>query len=253
MFVIGKPYDIDYVIQELRKAPDIRLGHIVIAMTHEHKYHVTLPQLEEISKKIKKKIAEGGKEYERIGKKFVPLTDITILSIIDPYAIYEKYYKFYMALEPQITKGIEESKRASVAAPTDAVINEAKKMGLILESTKEEREFLEGMALFFKRIGITASPVSGGRYILFEKVAEPSQVVYTKFYDDFLWHVTQGIATSKKGEIAAPITAIIDEAQKLGYIIVGKEKDFLREMELYFKIRGIKTGKIDEKYMVFRK
>jgi len=265
---IGKSYNIDYVIQELQKAPEIQLGHIVVAMTKEHKYHVNKLQLEELSKKIKATIVKGGKEYEKIGKKFVPLTDITILSIVDPYARYEKYNKFYISFEPQIAKGIEESKRDSVAAPTDAIVNEAKKMGITIE---KEEEFLDGMGIFFKRRGISTSPVSGGKYILFEKArpTPPRRIivsdmeaaereydkyrVYTGFYDDFFKQIVQGITTSKKEEIAAPMSAIIDEAKKIGYDIVGKEREFLKGMELYFRMRGIRVEKADEKYLIFRK
>lgn len=265
---IGRSYNIDYVIQELQKAPEIQLGHIVVAMTKEHKYHVNKLQLEELSKKIKATISKGGKEYEKIGKKFIPLTDITILSIVDPYSIYEKYNKFYISFEPQLVQGIEESKRDSVAAPTDAIINEAKKMGISIE---KDEEFLDGMGIFFKRRGILANPVSGGKYILFEKVKPPSPRkvmvsetkaaereyekyrTYTEFYDGFFTQIVRGMETSKKEEIAAPVNAIIEESQKIGYDTVGKEADFLRGMELYFKIRGIKIEKSDDKYLIFRK
>ena len=288
---IGKSYNIDYVIQELQKAPDMQLGHIVIDMTREHKYHVSILQLKDLSKKIKETIAEGGKEYEKIGKKFVPLTDITILSVVDPYTIYEKYDRFYTSFEPQIVKGIEESKRYSVAAPTDAIINEAKKMGIIIE---KDKEFLNGMGIFFSRRGISTGTISGGKYILFEKAkpylprravvsdmkvvekehAESESVerkieretaerdaaekeyekykVYTGFYDDFFKQIIQGMADRNKEEIAAPINSIIEESQKMGYASVGKEREFLRGMELYFKIRGISIEKRNEEYLVFK-
>ena len=296
---IGKSYNIDYVIQELQKASDVQLGHIVVDMTREHKYHVNKAQLEDLSKKIKATIAEGGKEYEKIGKKFVPLTDITILSIVDPYIKYEKYNKFYISFEPQIVTGIDESKRYSVAAPTDAIINEAKKMGIVIE---KDTEFLDGMGIFFKRRGISTGPISGGKYILFEKVGPnlPKRVKvpemkaadreaiqrenterevlerenterevleretaekeyegyreYTGFYDEFFKQIVQGMADRNKEEIAAPISSIIEEGQKMGYTSVEKEKDFLRGMELYFKIRGISSEKMemDENNLVFR-
>lgn len=274
---IGKSYNIDYVIKELEKAPEVQLGHIVISMTHEHKYHINKLQLEELSKKIKTAIAKGGKEYEKVGKKFVPLTEITILSIIDPYVMYEKYNKFYTSFEPQIVKGIEESKKNSVAAPTDAIINEARKIGIVIE---KEEEFLDGMGIFFKRRGIVTSPVSGGKYILFEKIkpSTPREVreviasdidaaereyekysVYTDFYDDFYKQIVQGIETSKKEGVAASVNSIIDEAQKRGCVVIGKERDFLRGMELYFKIRRISIEEIEgiegieKKYLFFRR
>lgn len=285
---IGKSYNIDYVIQELQKAPDVQLGHIVVDMTREHKYHVSRLQLEELSKKIKATIAEGGKEYEKIGKKFVPLTDITVLSIVDPYVKYEKYNKFYTSFVPQIITGIEESKKYSVAAPADAIVNEARKMGIVIE---KDEEFLDGMAIFFKRREISVSPISGGKYILFEKVGPhfPKRAVqpekeaierevtekvttereiaereiaekeyeeyrlYTGFYDDFFRQIIQGMADSNKDDIAAPINSIIEEGQKTGYVSIGKEKDFLKGMELYFKIRGVSIGTVDDTYLVFRK
>lgn len=263
----GKSYNIDYVIQELEKAPDIQLGHIVVVMTREHKYHVSKLQLEDIAKKIKRKIVEGGKEYEKVGKRFVPLTDITILSITDPFEKYRKYDKFYLSLEPQIVKGIADSKKDSVAAPTEVLIREARKIVTI----DDEKEFLGGLGMFFKRRGITTNPIQEGKYILFEKhkPLETRRVtvidaeakereyekyrVYTGFYEDFFKQIAEGMTVSKKGEIAAPINAIISEAQKLGFVVVGKEKDFLKGMDLYFNIRGIATERADQKYVIFKK
>lgn len=263
---VGKSYPINYVIGELEKAPDVQLGHVVVM--HEHLYHVNKLKLEEVAEKIKKMVAEGGKEYEKKGKKFVPTSDVTILSIVDPLARYGKYIKFYKSLEPEIVKGIEDSKSDSVAAPTEAIINEAKKTGI--EITDEE-EFLDGLGLYFKRIGINASPISGAKYILFEEEGIPmtrkmtvndlevsereyeEYRVYTKFYEDFFKQIVEGIAGSKKGEIAAPIDGVINEAKKLGFVVEGKEKDILRGMDIYFSTRGIKPDIIDNKYITFKK
>lgn len=272
---IGKPYNIDYVIKELGKYPDVQLGHIVIVMTNEHKYHQKKPQLEEIAKKIKAAIAKGGKEYEKVGKKFIPLTDIIILSLTDPYTKYEKYGKFYQSFENYIVSGIEESKSGSVAAATDIIINEARKIGTVIE---KEEEFLVGMEIFFKRRGIVTSLASGGKYVIFEKESRiPSRVTttisdvetaqreyekehdkysaYTGFYDSFFEHITQYMEESKKEDIAATISSIIEESQRTGYLTIGKEKDFLRGMELYFKIKGLRVEKMktDDRYLVFRK
>lgn len=265
---IGKSYNIDYVIRELEKTPEVQLGHIIVAMTREHKYHVNKLQLEELARNMKRKIDEGGKEYEKVGKKFVPLTDITILSIIDPYTKYEKYNKFYTSLEPEIIKGIEESKKESVAAPTDAIINEARKLGIVIEN---EGEFLDGMGMFFRRRNITTNPISAGKYILFEKykTTSPRRLAvvdtkaaeieyekyrfYTKFYDVFFKQIIEDLTTRKKGEVAASIDAIANEAQKMGFKIESREKDFLTGMDLYFKIRGIRTEKVDRKYLVFKR
>lgn len=264
---VGKSYPIEYVIKELEKAPDVQLGHIVVM--HEHLYHVNKLKLEEEAKKVKRIITEGGKEYEKRGKKFVATSDVTILSIIDPLTRYEKYVKFYRALDPEIMKGIEESKKESVAAPTEAVISEAKKAGIEIS---DEEEFLDGLGLYFKRKGINTGAISGGKYIIFEKINSEkvkylSKVItnestekeyekyslYTKFYEDLFKQIEAGITTSKKGEIAAPIAAMIIETKKLGFDVEGKEKDILKGMSIYFGIRGIKTEIIDVKYMIFRK
>jgi hypothetical protein len=260
---VGKSYPIDYVIKELEKAPEVQLGHIVVM--HEHLYHVNKLKLEEEAKKVKRLIAEGGKEYEKRGKKFVATSDVTILSIMDPLTRYEKYVKFYKALDPEIMKGIEESKRESVAAPTEAVITEAKKAGIVIT---DEEEFLDGLGLYFKRKGINTGAISGGKYILFEKLGPLSAKkvseeiterdyekyrLYTKFYEDLFKQIVEGLETSKKGEIAAPIEAMISEAQKLGFPVEGKEKDLLKGIDIYFGTRGIKTEIVDGKYIIFRK
>ena len=261
---IGKSYPIDFVIKELEKASEVQLGHIVVM--HEHLYHVNKLRLEEVAKKLKRVIDDGGKEYEKRGKKFVPTSDVTILSIIDPLTKYERYVRFYSSLLPEIEKGIEESKRDSVAAPTEAIINEAIKTGT--EITDEE-EFLDGLGLYFKRKGINTNPISAAKYILFEKMGVPTvkKIVdleisereyekykeYTKFYEDFFKQIVGGITISKKGEIAAPIEGIIDELKKLGLLTEGKERDILRGMNIYFSTRGIKSDIIDNKYAVFKK
>jgi hypothetical protein len=254
------------VLKELEKAPEVQLGHIVVM--HEHLYHVNKLKLEEVEKKLQKTVTEGGKEYEKRGKKFVATSDVTILAIMDPLTRYEKYVRFYKSLEPEIVKGIEDSKRDSVAAPTEAIINEAKKTGIEIS---DEEEFLDGLGLYFKRRGINTSPISGAKYILFEKAGVPTvkKVTvadletdereyekyreYTKFYEDFFKQIVESIAISKKGEIAAPIDGIIDEVKKLGFITENKEKDILRGMDIYFSTRGIKPSVIDNKYVTFKK
>jgi hypothetical protein len=263
---VGKTYPISHVIDELEKAPEVQLGHIVVM--HEHLYHVNKYKLEEVAKKMQKVVEEGGKEYEKRGKKFVATSDVTILSIMDPLTRYEKYVKFYNALEPEIVKGIEDSKRDSVAAPTEAIINEARKTGIEIS---DEEEFLDGLGLYFKRREIKTGPISGGKYIIFEKtgISTARKITvsdleatekeyakyreYTKFYEDFFKQIVEGIVVSKKGEIAAPIDGIMSEAKKLGFAVEGKEKDILRGMDIYFSTRGIKPIIIDNKYVAFKK
>lgn len=263
---VGKSYPIDYVIKELEKAPEVELGHIVVM--HEHLYYVDKLKLEDVAKKVQKMVSEGGKEYEKRGKKFVPTSDVIILAIMDPLTIYEKYVKFYKSLEPEIVKGIEDSKRDSVAASTEAIINEAKKTGIEIS---DDEEFLDGLGLYFKIRGINAGPISGAKYILFEKVGAPTvrkETItdietaereyekyreYTKFYEDFFKQIVEGIATSKKEEIAAPIDGIMSEVKKLGFVTENKEKDILRGMDIYFSTRGIEPSIIDNKYVTFKK
>lgn len=263
---IGKSYPIDFVIKQMELFPEVQLGHIVVM--HEHLYHVKKSRLEEEAKKIKKMIAEGGKEYEKRGKKFVPTSDVTILSIVDPYEKYEKYSKFYKDFEPDIEKAIAESTRGNIAAPTEAVLEEAKKIVYI----EDEEEFLDGLGLFFKRKDIDTSSISGGKYILFEKhipITSRAEVEfsaiekeereyekyrqYTDFYENFFKQIVDGITTSKKGEIGAPLDATIDEVKKSGFAVEGNEKGFLRGMDIYFGTRGIKMNIVDNKYVIFKK
>lgn len=263
---VGRSYPIDYVVKELEKAPEVQLGHIILM--HEHLYHVNKVRLDGLAKKIKKMIAEGGKEYEKRGKKFVATSDVTILSIIDPLTKYDKYTKFYKSLELEIIKGIEDSKRGSVAAPTDAIISEARKTGM---EVLDEEEFLDGLGLYFKRKEISTGPISGGKYILFEKAGIPtakkvkiSEIEsvekeyekyqkYTKFYEGLFGHIVEGMSVSKKEDIAAPIDGIMDEAKKLDFVTEGKEKDILKGMNIYFSARGIKSNIVDNKYVIFKK
>lgn len=262
---IGKSYSVDYVIRELEKAPEVQLGHILIVATGEHVYHVNKLRLEkDVAKKIKRVIKEGGEEYKKRGKKFIPLSDIVILSIIDPYAKYDKYNTFYTSFIEYVEKGIMDSAKGIVAAPTDAILDEAKK---IIE-LEDEEDFLDGLGIFFKIKNIDTKVTSGGKYIVFEKIRSTSvkrvalsnmeseyykYSQYTSFYDDFFKKIVEGIATSKKGEIAAPIGTILTEAEKLGFAVKGQEKGFLRGVEMYFDIRGIKMTVMQNKYVSFKK
>ena len=77
---------------------------------------------------------------------------------------------------------------------------------------------------------------------------------FTKFYEDFLNQIIDGITTSKTGNIAAPISNIIDDSKKVVHIIDGNEKKFLKGMNIYFDTRGIKTDMdVDDKYITFKK
>lgn len=263
---VGKSYPINYVIGELEKTPEVKLGHIVVM--HEHLYNANKLKLEEIAEKVQNMIYEWEKEHEMGCKKFVPTPDVTILAVVNPLTRYEKYIKFYESLEPEIVKGIEDSKSDSVAAPTEAIINEAKKTGVDIS---DDEEFLDGLGIYFKMRGINTSPISGAKYILFEEVgvyierkvtASDLEAIeieyekyrgYTKFYEDFFKQIAENIEYSKKGDIAASIEGVISEAKKLGFVIEGKEKDILRGMDIYFSTRGIEPSIIDNRYVMFKK
>lgn len=269
---LGKTYNINQIIGELEKDPDILLGHITIFDPNvgavQHMYHVNKIQLEELKKEIDKKVREGKAEYEKRGKKYVGIYDMTVLSVTDPFVKYEKYAKFYNDLYKDVEEKIDASKKGSVAAPTQAIVEEAIKMRFVIE---KQGEFLNGLGIFFKRKGIDTGTISGGKYITFEKRGfRPKSVPrtitvseaeyekyrqYTKFYEDIFKQITEGIATSKKGEVAAPTLAMVDEARKLGFAIdAGKENDLIRGMEIYFNTRNIATEMTkDEKHMIFRR
>ncbi len=76
---------------------------------------------------------------------------------------------------------------------------------------------------------------------------------FTKFYEDFLNQIIDGITVSKTGDIAAPISSIIDDAKKVVCIVDGSEKEFLKGMNTYFDMRGIRTDIIDNKHTTFKK
>lgn len=76
---------------------------------------------------------------------------------------------------------------------------------------------------------------------------------FTKFYDDFMKQIMDGITTSKTGEIAAPINNIIEDSKKMIPTVEGKEKELLRGMKIFFDMRGINTKVIDDDYMTFKR
>lgn len=276
-----KTYNINYVIGELEKAPDIQLGHITIfdpnIGTVVHMYHVDKKRLEELKKEIDKVVKEGKAEHEKRGKKYVGIYDITVLSITDPFVKYERYTKFYEELYSDVEEKIETSKKGSVAAPKDAIINEAIKMGFFEGDDRtiidKEHEFLYGLHIYFKRKGIDTGTISGGKFITFEKKefrpkSVPRTIIeseseyekyrsYTKFYENIFRQIVEGIEISQKKEIAAPVESMVDEAKKLGFDVEGKENDLIRGMEIYFNTRNITTEVIkdlkDKEFVIFRR
>lgn len=175
---IGKSYPIEYVIKELEKTPEIQFGHILVVATGEHVYHVDKLKLEQnVAKKIERIVSVGGEEYKKRGKKFVPLKDIIILSIIDPYAKFrqdigdtyelcKEYTRFYEGFFRQVVQGISGSKKGVIAASIDAVTNEAESMGFITKG--EEGKLLRGMDIYFSIRKIKMDVVQN-KYAIFRK------------------------------------------------------------------------------------
>lgn len=261
---VGKTYSIGYLIKELEKAPEVRLGHIIIR--REHLYHQALKELIEKAKIIKKLEKEEEIKYERRGKGYVSQFDVKVLSIIDPYSKYEKYTKFYSNFEKDIIEGILGSKRGSVAAPKEAIIKEAIKEGFEFDN---EEDILKGMIIFFGRRGIDVSDISSG-LIAFrspgmvggDRVEEkgtklPSVTQYEtekfkEFYDSIRSQITEAVEKSKEQGVYAPIDAMLSNARQLGLDIEGKRTIFLTGLHHYFKKMGIHTMTMG-KYVEFKK
>ena len=79
----GKTYPIKSIIEELKKHTDIKLGHIYVLNKHE--YRLGMAELEELQKRINKAEIEDTVVYDLYGKKKYNPSDVTILSIINPY------------------------------------------------------------------------------------------------------------------------------------------------------------------------
>ena len=155
---VGKIYSIKYIIEEMKKYPDIKLGHIFAL--NKHLYHLGIEKLEELQKVIKKAEKDNMAVYDLYGRRRIEPSDITILGIIDPYSKYEKYGKFYEAFYKQIEIAIDASDSGVVMAPSGDILSEARKEGFEIEKSDD---LFNGIFIYFSRRGIESRHVLKGK------------------------------------------------------------------------------------------
>lgn len=284
---IGKTYPIKYLIEELKKHTDIKLGHIYVLNKHE--YRLGLAELEELQKRIIKAERDNIGSYDLSGKRKANVSDVTLLSIIDPYSKYEKYEKFYKEFYDQIEKGIETSEFNVVMASIVEILEEARKEGFAIE---KDDDLLDGISIYFERKGIDSRRVmkekEGVRkeYIVFgrsgtivtttkeekvEKKPEKGKLIsiigrdaqiikeqtkeFEPFYSDLEQTVLAFIKQSKDKSAAIKIDNIVEEAKKTISDADIKKDIMLKGMTLFFIEKGINADiKKDDKgfsHMIF--
>lgn len=287
---VGKIYRIGHVIEELKKHPDIRLGHIFVSNRHE--YHIGLDELYVLQKKIKKTEREGSitEVYDISGKRRIDPYDITILSIIDPYTKYEKYEKFYDELYAQISGAVEQSSSGVIKALSDDILKEARKEQFVIE---KDDDLFDGICIYFSRKGIESRRIAqseeGERkeFVIFgregtitkeENVEKEERVVkeeekkklfvtseqeikklkeetkeFESFYEELKKDVVPFAEKSKDKEAAVNIDDIMKEARKKILGVDNKKEIFLQGLILYYKTQGIDTEVMKAKnFMIFK-
>lgn len=286
---VGKTYPIKYIIEELKKYPDIRIGHILAL--NRHQYHLGVEELEALQGDIAKAEKDGEVlVYDISGKKRINAYDITVLSIIDPYSRYIKYEKFYEALYKQISDAIDGSTTGVISAIPKDLLEEARKEGFGVE---KESDLLDGIYIYFSRRGIE------GRRVVREKDGEKKDYIafaregvfetedkserqdrkvdkkekgklltitehearelkektkeFENFYAELEKDIIAFISQHKDKEGGAAIESIMLEAKKVFPNIENRKDIFLRGMILYFNGKGVSVEVLkDNKSMIFR-
>lgn len=283
----GKTYSIKYLIEQLKKHPDIKLGHIFVLNKHE--YHLGLAELDELQKKISKAERENTVVFDLFGKKKINASDVAVISIIDPYSKYEKYEKFYKEFYEKIETALDSSSFDVVMATTEDIIKEARREGFAIE---KDDDLLDGISVYFDIRGIENRRVmkekEGARkeYIVFgrsgtiitdakeekvEKKPEKGKLIsitgrdaqivkemtkeFEPFYSDLEETVLAFIKQSKDKSAAIKIDNIVEEAKKTISDADIKKDIMLKGMTLFFSEKGISADlKKDDKgiyHMIF--
>lgn len=286
---VGKTYPIKYIIEELKKYPDIRIGHILAL--NRHQYHLGVEELEALQSDISKAEKEEGMlVYDISGKKRINASDITVLSIIDPYSRYMKYEKFYEDLYKQIEGAIDGSATGVIMASPKDLLEEARKEGFGVE---KEADLLDGVYIFFNRRGIEGRRITKDKegtkneYIVFAReetiekedrserterkvdkkekgkllnIAEHEAMELkekTKEFENFYTELEKDIITfisqRKDKEGAVGIENIMLEAKKTIPNIENRRDIFIKGLILYFNGRGIGIEILkDNDFMIFK-
>ncbi len=281
---VGKTYPIKYIIEELKKNPDIKLGHVYTLNKHE--YRLGIAELEELQKRMIKAEKENTSVHDISGKKKISPYEIHVLGIIDPYSKYEKYEKFYEEFYKQIENAISASESGAVMAPSKDVIEKAREEGLGIE---KDRDLFDGIPIYFGRRGIESRTIIKGKegerkeYIVFgregaitkeekvdrkpgeekgklisiteheAKILKESTKDFEPFYSDLEKTVIEFIKNSKEKNAAVEIGNIIGEAKKTIHNVDSKKDIFLRGLVQFFSERGISSEvRKADNYMIFR-
>lgn len=288
---VGKTYPIKYIIEELKKYPDIRIGHILAL--NKHQYHLGVEELMALQNDIIEAEKDGEVLiYDISGKRRINASDITVLSIIDPYSRYIKYEKFYDELFRQITDAIDMSTTGVIMASPKDLLEEARKQGFGIE---KDSDLFDGIYIYFNRRGVESRLIMKGKekerkeYIVFaregvikgdEKQEKPYGNIgkkekdkgklisiteretqelkektkeFEKFYAELEKDILPFISQRMDQGGAVGIDSIMSEAKK---IVPGSERDkdlFLRGLALYLSEKGISTEILkDDNAVIFK-
>lgn len=288
---IGKTYPIKYVIDELKKHPDIRIGHILAL--NRHQYHLGVEELEALQSDIDKAGKEGEVlVYDISGRKRISPSDITILSIIDPYSRYMRYEKFYEELYKQIKDAIDESTTGVIMAAPEDLLEEARKEGFGVE---KEGDLLDGVYIFFNRRGIECREITKDKdgtkkdYIVFaregmigsedreersDRKAEKKEKGkgkllditeheamelkektkdFENFYIELEKDIIAFISQRKDREGAVGIESVMLEAKKVIPNVENRQDIFIKGLRLYFNVKGISVEVLkDKNFLIFK-
>ena len=285
---VGKTYPIKHLKEELKKHPDIRLGHIF--SLNDHQYHLGLQELEALEKMMIEKERKGIIIYDMSGRNRIDATSVIVLSIMDPYTKYEKYGKFYDEFSKQIESAIDSSDSGVVMAPSVEILTEARKEGLAIE---KEDDLFDGLHLFFTRKGIENRRIMKGlegerkEFVVFgrEGTITKEEKVYRKskdgekkkliteseydvhelkektkefgpFYSELENTVLTFIKNSKTGDAAVKIDNIMDEARKTIPNVSNRKDIFLKGLIQFYKENGVSTEITEddnsENFMIFK-
>lgn len=288
---VGKTYPIKHIIEELKKHPDIRIGHILAL--NRHQYHLGVEELEALQDDINKAEKEGEVlVYDIAGKKRIDASDIAVLSIIDPYSRYMKYERFYEDLYKQIEDAIDTSTTGVIMTAPKDLLEEARKEGFGVE---KESDLLDGIYIFFNRRGIEGRHITKDKdgtkneYIVFARegtiekedksersdrkvdkkekgkgklldITEHEAMELkekTKEFENFYVELEKDIITfisqHKDKEGAVGIESIMLEAKKVIPNVENRQDIFIRGLILYFNGRGIGIEVLkDKNFMIFR-
>lgn len=286
---VGKTYSIKYIIEELKRHPDIRIGHILAL--NRHQYHLGVEEFEALRNEIRdeEKKDAGLLVYDISGKKRIDASDITILSIIDPYSKYAKYEKFYEDLYKQITDAIDVSTTGVIMATPKDLVEEARKEGFGIE---KDADLLDGIYIFFVRRAVEARHITKDKegtrteYIVFaregtiekedrsdgktdKKEKGKGQLVsiteheakelkektkeFESFYAELEKDVIAFIGQRKDKEGAIGIESIMLEAKKVIPNVENRQDVFMKGLVLYFNGKGVDAEILkDKNFVIFK-